>query len=245
MIKIIMHFTKLVITIISSLLLFSCGFSNNLNMVSGSGNVVTENREISSDFKSVSAASGLEVVLVQDSSNSVIVEADDNLQQHIITEVESGNLKIKTDKNIRNAARKKVTVHFKSINSVKSSSGSSVVSNNTLKADTLTLDSSSGSSMKIIAEATKLVCESSSGSDLKVLGQANILETKSSSGSMLNAGDVTARFVESKSSSGSLTTVKPIEKLTAKASSGSSIKYINTPKSISKEASSGGDISQK
>ena len=71
------------------------------------------------------------------------------------------------------------------------------------------------------------------------------LETKSSSGSEINASNLAANDVYAQSTSGSTTTVKPIVKLSAKASSGSSIDYVQEPKNVSKEETSGGSVSKE
>ena len=68
------------------------------------GNVVTTERSISSDFDQIKVSEGLDVYITQTNEVSVNVEADENLQDIILTEVENGILRIHTAENIRSAS---------------------------------------------------------------------------------------------------------------------------------------------
>ena len=249
MIKIIAHITKVIITVITALLLSSCVFSDKngnhgifSEKVSGTGNVVKQDRNISQSFTYISASNNLEVILEQSNQTSVTVEADENLQEHIKTEVENNELKIYADANIRNADAKKIVVRTPHIKGISAFSGASVTNSTLLKAETLNLSSSSGSSLNVTIDANNATCETSSGSTITVHGNTIQLTTDSSSGSSLNAKGLTAKNVTAEASSGSNTSVNPQESLEANASSGGSIQYINTPKRLDKDTSSGGSV---
>lgn len=239
MTRIIVHITKIVIAAITALLLASCGIE-----VRGSGNVVTQKRNADADFTSVSASNGLEVIIEQKAEKSITVEADDNLQEHIKTEVSKGELVISSDVNIRKASSKKVIVTMPSVKSIESSSGSSVTSKNTIKGESLDLSTSSGSHLEVDVDVKSLKSDSSSGSHLTVRGKTDRFETDSSSGSHITAKDLTASYVDSEASSGSHTTVNPANELSAQASSGGHIYYVSTPEKLNKQTSSGGSVSQ-
>ncbi|RTY93421.1 head GIN domain-containing protein [Flavobacterium sp. GT3R68] len=213
--------------------------------IDGNGNVTTENRSTTGDFASIEASNGLDVYLEQSAARSITVEADQNLQEHIITKVENGVLIVETDVSIDESKAKKITVKLPNISSVKSTSGSRVSANNILKSEALKLDSASGSEIELALEVDTITCEASSGSNITISGKALSLQTSSSSGSEINAEKLLANEVSSHTSSGSSTSVHPIVSLKAKASSGSSINYNNIPKSIAKEENSGGSISQE
>lgn len=252
MIKIIMQVVTAIIVTITSLLFSSCNFNigkdglngtNGFGSIKGSGNVVVENRNVESDFNSIVASSGLEIVIEQGNNKSVIVEADDNILKHIMTQVNNGELKIFIDTSIRNASSKKVIVSLQDIENLTTSSGASINSKNILKGNTINLTSSSGSSINVSLDTESTSCTSSSGSEINIQGKTEILETKSSSGSAINAKKLIAKSVVSVSSSGSSTYVNPTESLSAKASSGSSINYNKTAANITRSSSSGASIS--
>jgi len=244
MIKIIVYVTKLIIAALVAILFTSCQYSVG-TWIKGDGDVKTEKRTITSDFTKLDVSRGIEVEITQSDVNSVTVKADQNLLEHIVTDVENGVLIIKSNENIRTSKSKKVYVTLKNLESINASSGSEINSKNTINSSTLYLNSSSGSEMDLMVEAEDISCKSSSGSEIKVSGKALSLKTESSSGSEINASDLLVNDVVSKTSSGSSTKVNPIVSLDAKASSGSNILYTNTPKILNKKTSSGGSISIK
>lgn len=243
MIKVLVYVAKAAIAMLTALLLSSCSFGG-LKKVNGSGNVITQEREVKETFSSIAAGGGLEVMIEQGANAAVTVEADDNLQEHIKTEVKDGELKITTDVNISNATAR-VTVRVPDVTAIESSAGANVKSRNTIKSETLDLSSGSGSYLAITVDAKSLRCETASGGNLTVTGKAEKLEAESSSGSTLNAKGLAARKVAAESSSGGKTYVNPTESLSADASSGGNVYYSSTPNELNKKTSSGGNVSQE
>ena len=213
--------------------------------IDGSGNVITEKRNISQKFTKISTSSGVNVILEQGSPTMVEVETDDNLIEHVVTEVENGTLVVKIRGNISMMTSINVRIKTETISSLESSSGSSIKSKNTINGSSIVLKSSSGSEIKVDLEYESVSCESSSGSEIKASGKTLRLETKSSSGSEIDASNLAANEVYAQSTSGSSTTVYPIVKLDGKASSGSSIDYIKEPKKVTKEETSGGRVDKE
>lgn len=237
---------RIVVTSILSLLLFSCNFNMNWNSgVKGNGNVVMETRTVNASFSKIKASEGLSVYLTQGSSEGITVEADENLQELIITEVIDGVLKIHCKEQIGKASSKKVNVNFKSVSGITSTSGSSVHATNVITTDNLKLKSSSGSSMRVKVNTNDLTCDSSSGSSLKVSGNTISLTAEASSGSTIKAGDLKAESSEASASSGANLTVNTSKALIAKASSGASVKYYGNPEMLDTDKSSGGSVSQR
>ena len=69
------------VSIMGCLILTSCLYG-----IRGSKKVVRNERQVE-HFSSISSSAGIEVILIQDSVAKVVVEADDNLQAIIKTEV--------------------------------------------------------------------------------------------------------------------------------------------------------------
>ena len=213
--------------------------------VKGNGNVVMETRTVNESFTKIKASEGLNVYLTQGNTESITVEADENLQELILTEVNDGVLKIHCKEQIGRASSKKINVNFKSISGITSTSGSSVHSTNTIASEKLALKSSSGSSMKVNVETNDLTCDSSSGSSLKVSGETVSLTAEASSGSNIKAGDLKAQSSEVSASSGANLTVNTSKALIAKASSGGDVKYYGNPEMLDTDKSSGGSINKR
>lgn len=235
--------TKIIVSIILAMLMLSCDLGINIGPgVSGNGNVVSDERRLNDTFDKIEVSRGLDVYLTQGETESIKVEADENLQEIIVTEVKGNVLKIYADENIRRSKSKKVYVTFRSVSSISSSSGSDVNSTNTINADDLELSTSSGSGMELDINAEKVSCDSSSGSDLKLSGKTNKLYAEASSGSDIKAGDLTAFSSEVKASSGADITINTSNELVAKASSGGDIRYYGNPEKVQKSDGVSGSI---
>jgi hypothetical protein len=243
MLKIITMITKFILVALTALLFSSCNHSVNWNTIVGSGNVTTEKRKIEGKFTNVEVNNGIDLMIEQSESTEIIVEADDNLQEHITTTIENGTLIISCDKNsFIDLTAKKVIVRMPFIEALEARSSSTITGANTLMGENITIHSSSGATIEIDLEADTIICDSSSGSDITINGKALELKTTASSGSDIKANNLLANNVTADVSSGASISVHAIVNLNAQASSGGDIKYAVEPKKTVKYVSSGGSI---
>lgn len=243
MVKLLIDLVKVVIASLVALLFQSCQFNLDSfgETINGSGKVISKERKVS-PFTKIEVKKGLECIVTQGNSCKVVVEADDNLQDGIITTVENGTLTITSEYSSYINVTKKIHVTLPTIAVLEATSGSELKTDGLIKSNNIHLKSSSGSDVYANVESETIQLESTSGSDLTIEGKAIELTTASSSGSHIDAEKLLANNVTSQSTSGSDTDVHPIVSLKAKASSGSSITYHATPKKIAKEESSGGSV---
>ena len=234
--------TKLIVATVMAILLLSCNMDINLSSVSGNGNVISVDRTLNESFSEIEIGRGLDVYLTQSESESLKVQADENLHGVIITEIENGVLKIYADENINSSSAKKVMVSFKTISNIEAYAGADVFSTNTLILDKLDLKATSGSDMDLHVETNALDVESSSGADLILSGTTDKLYLKSTSGSNIDARKLESNICNAYANSGSRINVKTKDKLHASASSGGDITYHGTPKIIEKTEGVSGSI---
>ncbi|MCB0463620.1 MAG: DUF2807 domain-containing protein [Flavobacteriaceae bacterium] len=238
--------SKFITALIMSLLLVSCQFNGDFGFgVRGNGDVETVERSISDNFTEIRVSRGLDVYLTQGDNVSLLVEADENLHDIIITEVENGVLRITTDENIAFSKSKKVMLTFKEVSKIKATSGSDVFSTNTIVADNLELTTTSGSDMEIDINVQVADCRSTSGSDLRVSGRTDKLYAEATSGSDIKAGNLKAKVSEARATSGADITLNTSEELYAKASSGGDIKYYGNPERVTKKDGVSGSIREQ
>src|SRR5258705_2921257 len=153
MLKVITLITKFIVIAMIALLFGSCNQLGKINSIARSGNVTTEKREVSGDFKSVSISNALDLIIEQSDKTEIIVEADDNLQKEITTNIENGVLIISCKKgNFNNITSKKITVKMPNIEGLEASSASTINTATTLKGNNLTLASSSAASINVTVE---------------------------------------------------------------------------------------------
>jgi len=227
----------LVVSLMISLLFTSC-----FPGIRGNGNVVKNERQVGM-FESISASAGIEVVLIQDSVLKVVVEADDNLQDNIKTEVSNGELKIYPEKRIRSSKAKKVFVTFKTIHSLDASSGSVIKTQSDLKLLSFDLSASSGAKIDLVLVVNDLTVEGNSGGDIDLSGSADNLSVDGSSGVNIKASDLQSKTCNAGASSGATLKIYVSEKIIAKSSSGGNIRVAGNPTERNIEKSSGGDVS--
>ncbi|MFT5761534.1 MAG: hypothetical protein ACI8WA_000649 [Polaribacter sp.] len=216
---------------------------DGISSVTGNRNVITETRKINDDFTKIVVGQGIQLYITQDDDVSLVVTADENLHKLIRTEVKNGVLKISSKRNIRRAKSKKIYLSVSNISSIKATSGSDVVTENTIKADIFDVHVSSGADARIDVNADTVNSSSSSGADLRIKGTANYYTAKATSGSSIRAYGLESKNATIKVNSGANIDVHVTESLTAKASSGGDIDYRGNPKRIDKKKSSGGSIS--
>ena len=236
-------FQSVLFVVIFSALAGSCYF-DNVESISGNGKVVKQSREVSS-FSGLKVATGIDAVITQGDRESLQIEADENLMDYIKTDVSDGKLKIYTDKNIRNAKAKKVTITYKRLNSIDISSAGDVDGNNTLVTDELDIEMSSAGDLTLSVEADRLEITISSGGDAKLSGKVNALEADLSSAGDLNAYDLEAKAGDISVSSAGSASVFITEEASFQCSSAGSINYKGEPRIKNVSTSSAGSVNKK
>ena len=209
--------------------------------IKGEGKVTEETREIKG-FENVEVSRGLKVFLVPDSVEYLEVEADGNLHEVIVTGLQGKTLQIYTDKFIRSAKSKKVYVHFRHLNGIKSTSGAMVSAKDTVRTKTLEIAASSGSRQTLAVRAGKLEVRCSSGAHVSLTGEAVEAAFRASTGAHVAADKFIATRCEAKASTGGHVRAGMMERLEAVASSGGQIYYAGTPDLGQMRKSSGGLI---
>ena len=196
-------------------------------------------------FNSVKVSSGIDVFLVQGNKESIQVEADDNLMEYIMTEIDGNTLKVWSEANIRQAKSKRVYVSMKDVSSLSATSAGDIVGDSKITTEDLYLSASSAGDIDLEIEVRTLTCKLSSAGDMSLSGNTDELEADLSSAGDLNAYDLKARVaVVSTSSSGSAK-IFVTEKLKARASSAGDIHFKGDPQEVDGHSSSAGSIRKK
>ncbi|MEO8932832.1 MAG: DUF2807 domain-containing protein, partial [Xanthomarina sp.] len=132
--------TKFLAAIILSILMMSCNFDGNFGMgVSGNGQVNTIERTLNDSFNSVKVSRGLDLYLIQSDTESLIIEADENLHELITTNTINHVLIISATENIGRATSKKIMLNFKNLHAIIATSGSDVYSTGIIQAKDIEL----------------------------------------------------------------------------------------------------------
>lgn len=213
--------------------------------ISGNGKVVEEVRDIDG-FTGVKVSSGIDVYLSQGSSFEVKVEADENLHEVILTELEGKMLVVKTERvSIRNAKSKKVHVTLPELTALKISSAGDLVGQTPFSCEDLRISVSSAGDLSIEVEAKRIDLDISSSGDANISGSADELNVDLSSAGDLNAFDLIAALVDVNVSSAGDARVHATDEISMNASSAGNIYYRGDARVMNSQSSSAGNISHR
>jgi hypothetical protein len=215
-----------------------------LDSISGDGNVKTVSREVA-DFKSVEASNGLNVFITFGNTLSMEVEADENLHDVILTEVNSGVLRVHTNKNIRNATAKNVRITVPDLEDIEVSSAADVRCENILKTERLEISVSSAGQLRLETDAKEVIVEASSSGSMELRGKADDMNINVSSAGSIDADRLEVKFCRVSASSAGNADVWVTEQLNADASSAGNIQYKGEPANKKIDTSSAGSVSQR
>lgn len=231
--------------IIVALLVNSCIIDGWDNGISGNGHVEEESRDVSG-FSGVHASTGIDVFISEGSGFDVKVEADENLLEVILTELNGNMLVIKTDRvNIRSAKSKKVYVTMPKLKELKISSAGDCKGMTPFNCDDLRVSISSAGDLKLDVEANRIDINISSSGDATLTGRTGVLEANLSSAGDLQAFDLIAETVSVDVSSAGDARVFASEEISMNASSAGNIYYKGGAEVVHSRSSSAGDIVRK
>lgn len=191
--------------------------------IKGSGNIVTEKREVS-EFSSIDVGGSFIIEVVAQKDFAIEIEGDDNIIRLIRTEVRRGELRIKRKKRFSTKNRIKIRIFAPDIESL-DISGASKISIVNIKNASLKIDSSGASTITVEGETNRLVIDTSGASKI-------------------DAANLKAVNVIVEGSGASQIYVNVIDKLSVDLSGASHVKYSGNPTNISKDTSGASSVRQ-
>ena len=196
----------------------------NFGGTKGSGNAKSEKRNLSG-FKQIESGGAIALEVVAQKDFSVEIEADDNLLPLIKTEVSGDTLKISATDKISSKTKIIVKISMPELTSLVVSGASGAIVSN-VKTDSLKL-------------------EASGASKIKINGEANFLESDASGASGIDAEGLMVNDADIEASGASNTTVSAADNLKADASGASTIYYTGEPKNVEPKSSGASSVKKK
>lgn len=200
-----------------------------------------------SGFEKVSSSGGIDVILSQGSSTSVVVEASPEAQDHVVTEIEDGTLKIGWERNYswRNllSSHRKVNVYITTprLSGLVLSGGSDAKGLSNFSADAFQIQASGGSDVRLTLNAKSLTIQASGGSDVDLAGRVERQKVSVSGGSDYNAFALQSTTATVDASGGSDANVSVDGELSSNASGGSDVRYKGRAR-VTSSHSGGGSV---
>ncbi len=232
-----------ILSFILAVMAQSC-YINFGESVTGNGHVTDETRNIR-NFNELKVSSGIDVFITQSDKLSLRLEADENLLEHIKTEVTDGQLNIYTDVNIRMAKSKKVYLGYEELQSIHVSSAGDVKGTNTLHTGDLELKLSSAGDIRLEVIADEIDIHISSSGNATLEGKTGNLKARLSSAGDLYAFELKASKADVSASSSGDARIWVTDEARLRCNSAGDIVYRGDPKILESSTSSGGDIRKK
>ncbi len=223
--------------LITLLIIVSCNVIGEI----GSGNVIREERKVSS-FNGIEVSGAFDIMLTQGTSNSVIVEADDNLMNLIRTEVRGNILVIDNKKPIAHSKSLKVCITFTDLKSIDVSGAVNLESQGKLTLSDLVISGSGASDGKLELDVQKLKIDCSGGSKLKLEGSAKDVDVDASGAVDLFAFDFPAENYKLDISGAGKAEINVSKELNVDISGAATVRYKGNPVKNVQDISGAGSI---
>ncbi len=215
----------LVILLAASTLSAGC---NLIGGVNGNGKVIKQDRKVGS-FTAIDVSSAFKVYLTQGTTNSVIVEADENLMQYIEVRTEGNTLIVKSTKNIYHAEKENIYITFTELNNIDVSGAVDIFTQGKISGQELSISTSGASDGEMELAYNKVKISSSGASKLKLTGAAEDVSVDFSGASELHAYDYTVGSMDVEISGAGEAHVNVSKSLKASISGAGDIRYKGTP----------------
>jgi hypothetical protein len=221
-------------------------FAQRWETIKGNGQIKKETREVN-NYTSLASHGSMDVQIAYGNSNSVVIEADENLLPYIETTVENSKLSIKTKKNVNLKSSSKIVVHVSmtKINSLQLSGSGNINGSGAFTSDGKTDIGVSGSGN------LTLEFESFKDLDLSVSGSGNI-DLKSSATNSINAkvsgsgnidcSSISSKDVEARLSGSGNIKVYASNSIDAKISGSGNVYYKGNAQNISSKVAGSGKV---
>lgn len=215
-------------------------------VVNASSQLTKENRTIGS-FKTIRVTSGIDLYIKQGNSESVVVSADKDKIDKIITEIKDGGLSIYVENSKWgwfnwNSKPVKVYITIKDITGISATGGSDVYSENKLDLIKLNVSATGGSDVKLELDADEVTCQTTGGSDVILSGTATVFKATSTGGSDLKASGLKTNFCSVSSTGGSDAYVWAEKEISISATGGSDVYHKGNARVVKSSSTGGSDI---
>jgi len=222
---------------ITMMVIFSCNVIGEI----GSGNVIRQDRKVST-FNAIDVSGAFDVKLIQGTTNSVTVEADDNLMDLIRTEVQGNKLVIENKRPISHSKSLKVFVTFIELKSIDLSGAVNIESQGKLTLPELSIDGSGASDAKLDLDLQRLSIDCSGGSKLKLSGTAKDVGVDASGAVDLFAYDLLAENYKLSISGAGKAEINVTKNMNIDISGAGSVHYKGNPANVYQDISGAGTV---
>ncbi len=210
----------------------ACDWFTNSKTIQGSGTRARQEYPIK-DVDELKVAGSGKVILKQGDTETLVIEADDNILSHIEVEVDDGELFIHPERNTNFGSRSGIVYYLtlKEIEEIRLS-GAVELESSLIEAKKLEFELSGATKIKARIKTDTLEIEGSGASKLYLEGETNKQKVEISGSMHYDAGSLKSEVVEIEVSGASRVTVAVRKKLEVEASGVAVVSYKGDPEVI-------------
>lgn len=209
---------------------------NGFTCKKGSGKQITETRKMA-DFSKLDISGGYDVVIKQDTAESLSITADDNLMKYIKTEVNGDKLRVHSSGNICSTGKFVINISLRNLSAIKTSGAVAISSPGKINVKDLDLDFSGASKITLDLNANNVSTSGSGLTELNLTGQASTHNVELSGSGHINAFDFVVAKYHIETSGSSHCQINVLNELNINSSGTSDIEYRGNPANISNNKS--------
>ena len=203
-----------------------------LNCVHGSGHRESETRKLG-EFTSISIAGGYKVNLVQDSSLSVKITADDNLLKYIKTQLDGDRLKIYSRRSFCNTSQITLNIGVKNLDEIKAAGGVEIVGSGKINTKDIHFKLAGATRITMDLNAANVTTNGSGDTELNLSGQASSHEVHLAGNGEIKALDFVVGDYKISTAGMAHCEINVLHTLDISSTGDSEIKYRGNPTNIS------------
>lgn len=215
----------LLMAVASTATISSC---NYMNCLKGSGHMLSENRKVK-DFTRISIDGDFKIILKQDSSLNLTINADDNLLKNIETEVDASKLHIYARKHMCGNGDLTITIGVRNLEELKAQGAIEVTADGKLNVKDIKFNLSGASKITLDLNAANVTTSGSGATEMNLKGQATSHKVDFSGVGKLYALDFVVGSYEIHSSGASENNINVLQSLRVSSSGAATVKYKGNP----------------
>lgn len=238
---------KKLATLCLALILSATTYAQWGKKIKGNGNEVTIDRKTES-YDAIAISGFFDIVLTDGTEGRLTLIGEENLLEHIKTEVKDGKLAIKVEKGyqLKPSLRKSIVVNIpvEQISAVALSGSGDITSETMLKSDTFKASISGSGDIKLSIEASSVNTAIAGSGDIKLSGKTTDLNISVSGSGDVHAYELKAENVKASVSGSADILVTSNNSITARVSGSGDIRYKGNATKINSKTSGSGSISR-
>ena len=237
---------KRLTSVILVLLLTTFAANAQWKKVKGNGKLTDEKRAVG-NFDKVAVSGHYTVILQEGNEGDLVITAEENLMEYIVTEVKNGTLKVSSKKGytVRSTKKIEVLVSYSDISGAYMSGSGRLTANNKVKASNFDMAVSGSGSIAIELDASEVDAKVSGSGSVKLAGNSDEMICSISGSGNINGYDMTVKKVTARISGSGSAKVNALEEIHATTSGSGSVRYTGNPPVIQAKSSGSGSVKKR